>query len=279
MQGDVDGDVVRSIRIHNELHLLSITILYWDHCLTFSDEVHLLWRSPPHRTARARRSTIYFFLNRYLADVGDLLITVVQFAEGVPEKWCLHINLFRQLLLIINQCIVCILFTLRIYALYALDRRVYIGMFGLGAALLGLSCWALIGRNGGRPQVDVPGCHIAFDSERAGVYLAVPWEALFLYDIVIFAALIFNVVKRVREDSERSARRTRRVHDQRKRHSVLRLLVRDGAIYFVIMAMVNLANIVTFYVGPAPALDLPARLTPWIDLSAFAPRVPIDSGY
>ncbi|KAJ7187440.1 hypothetical protein GGX14DRAFT_485543 [Mycena pura] len=109
-------------------------------------------------------------------------------------------------------------------------------MLAFGAVLLGISCWALIGRSG-VPQSNSVGCHIAF-SEKLGVYLAVPWEALFTYDVVIFTALLY---KSLHKRSESGLRR----------HPILSLLVRDGAIYFVIMALVNLANIITYFVaGP-----------------------------
>ncbi|KAJ7135706.1 hypothetical protein C8R44DRAFT_768896 [Mycena epipterygia] len=220
----------RALRLHNELHVISITFLYWDHLMTFGDEVRYLWRKAK------TRSTYYFFLTRYLACFGDIAITVFQFTV-VPISVCPHVSLFRQLLLIVNQCIVCVLLTLRIYALYGLEKRIYIGLLAFGAVLLAVSCWALIGKSG-VPQPDVIGCHIA-TSRKLGVYLAVPWEALFIYDVVIFIALFYKSFQKRRES-------------QMLRHNpILTLLIRDGAIYFAIMALMNVANVLTYYItGP-----------------------------
>ncbi|KAJ6564974.1 hypothetical protein DFH09DRAFT_1145416 [Mycena vulgaris] len=229
--GDQGIATAQALRLHNELHVISITFLYWDHLITLRDEVRFLWRKAK------TRSTFYFFVNRYLACFGDVVITVFQFTS-VPASVCRHVNLFRQLLLIINQCIVCVLLTLRIYALYGLDKRVYLGMLGVGAVLLAVSCWALIGKNG-VPEPDVVGCHIA-ESQRIGVYMAVPWEALFIYDVLIFIALFYKTFAK-RKESRMMWRS----------NSIINLLIRDGAIYFVIMALMNLANILTYYIaGP-----------------------------
>ncbi|KAJ7487963.1 hypothetical protein FB451DRAFT_1226039 [Mycena latifolia] len=229
--GDAGIVTAQAIRLHNELHVISITFLYWDHLLTFGDEMRFLWRKAK------TRSTYYFLINRYLAFFGDIAITVFQFTS-VPISVCKHVNLFRQLLLLINQCIVCILLSLRIYALYGLNKRIYIGMLGFGAVLLAVSCWALIGKNG-VPEPDTVGCHIA-ESKKLGLYMAVPWEAIVIYDVAIFIALLYKSVEKRKE--------TRMLW---RNNTIISLLIRDGAIYFMIMALMNVGNIVTYYMaGP-----------------------------
>ncbi|KAJ7637343.1 hypothetical protein DFH06DRAFT_1219477 [Mycena polygramma] len=226
-----EGTTIYALRLQNELHLVSITFLYFDHAISFGDEVRFLWRKAK------TRSTYYFFMNRYLAFFGDIAITVFHFM-AVPTSVCSHVNLFRQLLLVINQCLVCLLLTLRIYALYERDRRVYIGMLGFGATLLVISCWALVGKSG-VPVPNVVGCHID-NSQKLGIYLAVPWEALLLYDVLIFWALSYKSY-RTRADSQVLWWYS----------PLLTVLIRDGAIYFVVMAIMNLGNILTFYMaGP-----------------------------
>ncbi|KAJ7096577.1 hypothetical protein B0H15DRAFT_962627 [Mycena belliarum] len=213
----------QAIRLHNELHVISITFLYWDHALTFDDEVRFLWRKVK------TRSTYYFFINRYLACFGDAVITVFQFT-AVPISWSEYFCLSS---LMLN-----ILLTLRIYALYGLNKRVYVGMLGFGAVLLAVSCWALVGKNG-IPDPDAVGCHIAVH-EKLGVYMAVPWEALVIYDITIFIALLYK--------SREKRRETQMLW---RGNAVVSLLIRDGAIYFMIMALMNLGNISTYYIaGP-----------------------------
>ncbi|KAF7300519.1 hypothetical protein HMN09_00936400 [Mycena chlorophos] len=229
----VDASVARAIRIHNNLHLASITFLYWDHCLTFPDELRLLWRTPPQRTARARRTTTYYFVNRYSVDIGDLLVTVVQFSAGISERWCSRINIARQALLVFNQCLVCLILGLRVYALYSLNRKLLLWLLGLAVVLIAVSVWSLIGHGGGTPELGFPGCHVAF--QHIGIYTAIPWEALLLFDIVIFGLLMFHTAKKGNDERLRAT-------------PILYLLIRDGAVYFITMTLINIANIVTYYV-------------------------------
>ncbi|KAJ7751489.1 hypothetical protein DFH07DRAFT_826233 [Mycena maculata] len=212
----------RALQLHNVLHIISI-----------NDEVRFLWRKAK------TRSTYYFFLNRYLAAFGDVVITIFQFT-AVPIS----------LLLLINQCIVCILLALRIYALYGLDKRVYVGMMAAGAFLLAISCWALI-RKGGDPDVKAVGCHIAIPPQLCVVFppsplshQAIPWEALLVFDVLIFVALSHKTLQRRRESPMM----------WRRHPPILTLLIRDG----MIMALLNLANILTFYVSAPPVVVLRA---------------------
>ncbi|KAJ7460019.1 hypothetical protein B0H11DRAFT_2242245 [Mycena galericulata] len=220
---EVGYTTAEALRLHNELYLISITFLYWDHFLTFDDEVRFLWKKAK------TRSTFYFFLNRYLAFFGDIVITVFQFV-AVPISW--------SLVLLVNQCLVCLLLTIRIYALYGRDTRVYAVMMSIGAILLGVSCWAFIGKNG-VPESNVVGCHIAI-SQKLAVYTATPWESVFTFDVLIFVALFYEALRKRRESRM-----------MRRQNPILSILMRDGAIYFAIMAVVNLGNIITYYVaGP-----------------------------
>ncbi|KAJ6613172.1 hypothetical protein B0H10DRAFT_2049797 [Mycena sp. CBHHK59/15] len=228
MQDD-STTTAQALRLHNELHVLSITFLYWDHLLTFGDEVRFLWRKAKSR------STYYFFLNRYLACFSYIVITVFQFTS-VSISVCKHVNLFRQVILVLNQVTICVLLTVRIYALYGRDKRVYIYLLGTGIVLLVVSVWAISGK-GGVPQPDAVGCHIA-TSKEVGIRQAVPWEALLLYDILIFVALFSKSYKTVQESGMMWAS-----------IPILSLLMRDGAIYFISMALVNFANILTYYMA------------------------------
>ncbi|KAJ7151957.1 amino acid permease-domain-containing protein [Mycena filopes] len=225
---DALAPTISALRIHDNLFLISISFLYWDHLMTFGDEVRHLWRKPK------TPSTYSFLLNRYLAFFGDVVVTFFVF-NTVPDSWCKHINLFRQLLLVLNQTTICLLLALRIYALYGRRRKVWVYMLSSAAVLMGVSLWAISG-HGGEPVPHVIGCHIA-NSKAIGIHLAVPWEALFTYDIIIVVALLYKSIQ------------TRNQSGTMRSEPLLSLLIRDGAVYFVLMALINLANILTFYLA------------------------------
>ncbi|KAJ7274838.1 hypothetical protein C8J57DRAFT_1312878 [Mycena rebaudengoi] len=209
------------LRLHNYLQIIPITFLYWDHSMTFGDEVHFLWRKA------SSRSTYYFFANRYLAFFGNIVIIVLQFAT-IPTPWCKSINIFREVFLAFTQILICVLLAIRIYALYGRNKRVYIYLAAVGAVLIGVSCWALKGNNG-VPQPNVAGCHI----QQAD--LAVPWVALFIYDVIIFVALFYK-----------SFRMQIRSNMMWNRVPILSLLLRDGACSSVLVICAQISIIDVF---------------------------------
>ncbi|KAJ6511677.1 hypothetical protein DFH09DRAFT_1197742 [Mycena vulgaris] len=221
--------VAQALRLHHYLYLAPLTFLYWDHLLTFGDEVRYIWNKP--KTA----SAYCFFLNRYFAAFGDVAVTVYSYHK-VPESGCPNWNLFRQILLIVNQVTVCLLLTLRIYALYGRDKRIISCMLGVGVVLLAVSIWAA-SRAGGVPQRGEPGCNIA-DPRDVAIMVAIPWEAVFVYDVMIFCLLFYKSHRTRRDSGLRWAQ-----------IPLLSLLIRDGSIYFALMAIVNLANILTSYIA------------------------------
>lgn len=214
------------VLLHNYLHMIAMSFVYFDHFITFDAEIEYLWKQPKTPSARL------FFLNRYLAFFGNICVTVLVFTT-ISVTSCRHYNLVRQTLLIISQIIVCILLTMRIYAIYACSLRVLYCMVASAIILLGVSCWSLFGQK----HVDstpVSGCHIGLDRDTA-IRIASAWEALFVYDTIIFSFTLFKTYK------------------ERRNHitpDILSLILRDGAIYFAVMAFANLSNILTFYLAP-----------------------------
>ncbi|KAF8874554.1 hypothetical protein BD779DRAFT_1678696 [Infundibulicybe gibba] len=93
--------------------------------------------------------------------------------------------------------------------------------------------WALSGQRTIVAQKP-SGCNIGLMGDTS-MRLAVAWEALFVYDSIIFALTLAKTWQ---------AARKIRIHT---RLPIIALLLRDGAIYFAVMALANLANILTFY--------------------------------
>jgi len=222
-------DTARDIFAHNFLHLAAITFLFYDHLITSGNEIDYLWRRPKSASA------YWFFFNRYFAFFGNITVTALEFTS-LPLQSCKQYNLFRQLMLVLNQVLVCILLTLRIYALYSCSVRILTYMVGSGAVLAGISCWALFGQKSA-PAQQSSGCHIGL-SRVTAIRLASAWEALFIYDSILFSLIVLKTW-RTRKDFSMNASRTA--------VPILYIIFRDGATYFAVMALANLTNILTFY--------------------------------
>ncbi|EMD34819.1 hypothetical protein CERSUDRAFT_116996 [Gelatoporia subvermispora B] len=217
------------VYLHNYLHLAGISIFYYDFTLTFSDEYWRIWKQRKHA------GSYLFFLNRYLTFLGDIAVNVGNFSHFKSDLSCEHYSFYRQVLLIVAQVVVCVLSFLRTYALYRRSKWIAAFILTMGLSLLGLSCWAVIGQ---KDTVDLNGgCHTGLDRITA-IRTAVAWESLFVFDLMIFFLTMYKTWDN---------RVTRPLVRASGKLDLLSLIFRDGAMYFAVMAVANLANTLTFY--------------------------------
>ncbi|KAI6142717.1 hypothetical protein BKA82DRAFT_2571857 [Pisolithus tinctorius] len=155
----------------------------------------------------------------------------------VTREVCIQYIHYREVLLFVNQSIVCTLFMIRTYALYGGNKRLLVFFLFAFLALVSSAAWSLVGQQA-TSAINVPGCQMIFHTNTA-IHLAVPYEALCIFDTLIFGLTAYKTFKvGIRSD----------VHSK---PNLVVLLFRDGAIYFAIVAIANLANILSFYVAPA----------------------------
>ncbi|GAW07861.1 hypothetical protein LENED_009881 [Lentinula edodes] len=201
-------------QLEDYFHLFSITFLYWDHLITFPDEIQYLWKRS------MGWSTALFFFNRYFAALGNIVVTVSLFSSGLTES---------------RYVIVCILLTIRIYALYHCSRRMLIYMLVTGFTLGGLSIFAIFFGQSSQSVLTPTGCHTQL-TLITSIQVAAAWEALFLYDSMLFVMTLHKAYKTRYE-----------LRQERLRIPLVVIILRDGSIYFGVMALANLINISTFY--------------------------------
>ncbi|KAK0219919.1 hypothetical protein IW262DRAFT_1381314 [Armillaria fumosa] len=212
------------ILLHGYLQIISLSFLYWDHLITIDDELRLLWNKPK------TLASYLFFANRYLAFFGNITVTTLGFTT-LSVTSCDNYALYRQILLVASQIVVCALLTMRIYALYACSIKVLMYMLGSGVILFAVSCWSLTDQKSDRWEDS--GCHIGL-SRVTAIHVASAWEALFIYDSMLFVFTFYRAY----------THRTEKI-------PLLYLVFRDGSIYYATMALATLSNVLTFYLaGP-----------------------------
>ncbi|KAJ6622843.1 hypothetical protein B0H10DRAFT_2013005 [Mycena sp. CBHHK59/15] len=213
-------------------YFMAIAVLYYDHFLTFPLEFAYIWRRPKSR------STYWFFLNRYLTFFTTVPITIFNFVD-FDHDVCSKYALFRQILLVVQVVVVDLILSLRVYAMYGLDKRIlYILCCGTVMGM-GITGWSISAQQNSRALEDysVPGCFIPL-SHDSGSHLVAVWEALLAYDLLIFGIILFRSSRiRLRDTVASSST------------PIMYLMLRDGALYFVAMALANLSNIISFYIG------------------------------
>ncbi|KAJ7460000.1 hypothetical protein B0H11DRAFT_2058470 [Mycena galericulata] len=219
-EGFSPADLGKQLVADNYLHLLGITILYWDHTITLDAEINLVW-------SRAKSlSSWCFFVNRYFAFLSEIVAAASPLLS-VSTDICLRFSLFTEVVLFCTQVITGVVMIIRVYAIFGRSRRILCFMIAAGLCAIGVGVWSVTGQQGSRSMVE-GGCHYAL-MPSTSYRLAGSWEALFGFDTMIFALTIYYAY---------SAHRQRM--PQTDLHTVI---VRDG----ILMALANLANISTYY--------------------------------
>ncbi|KIK56467.1 hypothetical protein GYMLUDRAFT_821304 [Collybiopsis luxurians FD-317 M1] len=241
-------------QLQNYIHLFSTIFLYWDYLLTLSDEFRYFWKRP------VGVSTVLFFLNRYLTMLGDIVVTISLFSTRLTESRydrcyqiyllrtygfssCPPFPLFHEILLGVAQLIVCILLAIRIYALYHGSKHVLAVVLSALGIMLTVSIFAIFFSRSEESETLVGGLEImdGFDfkchtklSFFPSVQEAGAWEALFLYDVMLFGMILYK---------------TYQTHHELRplRIPLVDIIIRDGSLYFGVMALANAVNISTFY--------------------------------
>ncbi|THH16610.1 hypothetical protein EW146_g4061 [Bondarzewia mesenterica] len=236
---------VEAISLHGYLELVAIIILYYDYFITLPAEIVRIWSRP------LAKPSMWFFVNRYVPFFGNVVVLVFTLHDSGDSAT--------------GKTVVSTLLGLRTYAFYERSLRILILLTSLGFVSVVLGCAFLIKQHS-TVIPGVVGCHTGLSFRRcvsckgflsmscistslpplllllvSGVDIAVPWEGQFVFDITVFALTIYKSYQH-RRDSEWSGKMSW------SNLGLMELVFRDGAIYFGVMALMNLGNIFTFYV-------------------------------
>ncbi|KIK56328.1 hypothetical protein GYMLUDRAFT_247849 [Collybiopsis luxurians FD-317 M1] len=136
----------------------------------------------------------------------------------------------------VNQYLnILLLLTVRVYALYNRSKRMLGVMLSTAGILVILSLFAILFGRSEENFVGAPdiGCHTEL-SFIPSVQVAAAWEALFLYDSMLFVMTLLKAYKTQHELRPLMI-------------PLLDIIIRDGSWYFGVMAFANAINISTFY--------------------------------
>jgi len=224
--------VQHQITYAHYVNLASVVILYYDFTLTFSAEVDRFWRSS------LTWASGFFYVNRYLSLLGHVPV-MMQYQWDVKRygsKYCPALSMYHQYFAVVVQVVVGVLLTMRTYALYDRQRRILAGLGSLGLCLLVIGFWSVAAGSQTHDwdnMLSNYGC-IPSINHKDSIRLSIAWGGMLLFDMVIFILTVYE------------SRRRSRVGDR----TLVKILLRDGAIYFGIMGALGLANILTFSLAP-----------------------------
>ncbi|KAJ7932202.1 hypothetical protein B0H13DRAFT_2651116 [Mycena leptocephala] len=238
-------------RISRYMFLCGFVILIYDHALTLGSEVGLIWQR------RLRRpSVLWFLVVRYIPLACSCVMLVFHFGNLSPER-CSRMEHALEGLMFLQEALVDATLDLRVLAMYGFDRRVLVPMLIISAISVALGLWTFIefGEPGmlTAPALNLTGCDTALPRATAlRAYTTRPvsytnralnfagearsWEVQLLADTLIFGL---------------TAYRAYADHKIMKlvEGSLIKRMMKDGAMYFGIIVLANLANVLTLYFG------------------------------
>ncbi|KAH9945991.1 uncharacterized protein BXZ73DRAFT_95504 [Epithele typhae] len=243
---DVIG-LAESMMLNNNLAAAAFAVLWFDYTLTFEREVEHFWK-----TAKFNAVAVLFVINRYIGLLGPIPVLFEYFVALPPDTYVFNalkprpatelrwssvvgLSVLERLLLKLRPSQVVLI--LRTIALYHRNRKVMIGLWSEAAVLVVVT----LVTNLYKPKLtaaEAPsgigiGCNLSL-TEAQGIRGVVGWLSMFILDTTTFLMMLF----------------------------------RDGAFYFLVIAVSLLINVVTFLVGVlselsvfAPSLTSESRIT------------------
>ncbi|KAJ7136811.1 hypothetical protein C8R44DRAFT_767921 [Mycena epipterygia] len=227
-------------RIYRYLFLSVFVVLVYDYLLTIGSEVKIIWSS------KRRLSKYWFLAVRYIALGCSATVVTFYFGNLSPEV-CSRMEKVIEGFMLLQGGFVQLTLGLRVFGMYGFNRWVLVAI--LTTSIIGgaLGVFTIIKYEGQQMLAlqGFNGCHTAIPRSTAR-RLAGAWEAQLGYDLLVFG-LTVRVAWR-----DRSAMKL-------VPGSLIEILARDGALYFGVIVLANLANVLTLYLGDI----MIARILSW----------------
>ncbi|KAF7319601.1 MCU domain-containing protein [Mycena chlorophos] len=252
------------LNVYHCVNAASFTLLLYDYALTLDWEVSRYWS----RRSNLNWPTFLFYLNRYGTLAGNIPVALTAFWTSVPTASkvkvrvfvsassqthlftsCKALDSYHQYFVILSQIVIGLLLLLRTYALYDRSRLVLAFMLAFGVGMIALGLWATLDSHHSSPQGSPVvalyiGCEYLVPKEES-TSLIVAWLAMGAYDVMIFGLTLARAL------TEWFRTRSARVPGEGRSSTptLLQVLMRDGTIYFGVIALFNFGNIITFAIG------------------------------
>ncbi|KAJ7895580.1 hypothetical protein B0H14DRAFT_3628173 [Mycena olivaceomarginata] len=223
------SDIQLQLNINAYTSLVAFTLLYFDFFITFEREVSRYWGT------RLNLSIFLFYFNRYATFFGTIPIMFEYFwttGSVTKSKYVAAVVVFCEPTLKSRL-------VMRTYALYGSSRRVLAFMLCFAIVVFGFGAWSFVDRDGSPTGLRMDGnfslrCHewgpkhpslTSFQLSASTVLVLTIWKGCETYRL-----------------SSCSGKR---------RQGLVPTLVRDGVVYFLVVAVANCANIISYMVaGP-----------------------------
>ncbi|EMD37752.1 hypothetical protein CERSUDRAFT_105660 [Gelatoporia subvermispora B] len=166
----------------------------------------------------------------------------------MSEVRCRRLQSFHQYYAMLTQSVIAAILLIRTYALYNRSRRILVLLVATAVVAGSVSVWSILSERNftfnAETAMHLPSCDLSISNQQ-GRRLTGAWSSMLVFDTLVF---ILTVLRAVQSNGL-------------WRGGLLRLMVLDGAAYYGLMVMANIANIVTFVVPVPTAKGMCVSLT------------------
>jgi len=251
--------IFQDMLLANFCGVAATTLLFYDYVLTFAREVRCIW----HR--RFSGATILFLLNRYLTLVYRVLMTVETFPLGKNpasgQAICTRVLRTTQVLSMVTSLVTTAFTSLRMYAIWCKDYRIFAGVLFLGLVPIGVNMFYYTKVAFVVAPPPLVGCADMVNmtssaSEILGIFncsFAISADAI----VLILTCVKTLEIKRSFAAIGTRAKDSLETLVQPRKLTYASLIQRDGTIYFLALLILNVVDLVAIKnqaFGSLPAL-------------------------
>ncbi|KAH8075986.1 hypothetical protein BXZ70DRAFT_1013083 [Cristinia sonorae] len=210
--------------------LASCVMLFYDMVLTFGDEVEKIWKQ------RFSGATVLWCINRYVSPLGYIVI-IVSFHDPWPKSVCSRYVLYPEILKIFTACAIGIIFILRLYSIYSRNVYILVSFTVMLVAELAVKIWAFTDGTMLSLPPELVGC-ILVGKSSASERMVYTWVAELVFDTSVFLATLYRTLYLYRTAEAGAAM------------SLIKIIMRDGIMYFAAIFVSNLVTVLMFVAAP-----------------------------
>ncbi|KAH8110209.1 hypothetical protein DFH11DRAFT_1622854 [Phellopilus nigrolimitatus] len=212
--------------------LACCVMLFYDISITFGDEVEKIWKQ------RFTFASVLWFMNRYLSPLGYIVVIVSFNDPNWSKSVCNRYVLYPEVLKIFTSAAIGVIFILRLYSLYGGSMAVLGLIAVLLLAELAVKIWAFTDGTSVSLPPGLVGCILTGKSNSNDRFVYT-WVAELIFDTAVFLATLFRTLLIYRKHRHGAA------------IPLIKMMMRDGILYFLIIFAANVVTVTLFLVLPA----------------------------
>jgi len=231
---DLDYNLL--FRPYQNYIIVASTILYWDHAISFPLEIERVWKR------KLSFASLLFVTNRYITFFNYIPIIYFTFDVVNGRGWqgCHTLLPVTGYVCSFSQLTMSAMMAMRTYALYGKSIPILLIIVALACGgivtslIAAMQFFGIFFMDIGTPN---SGAHTACIPSYSPdpLFYEITWAMFSSLDILIFTLTVFKTYKISRLQDSMGLR-----------GQLMKLILRDGSLYFAVMTLANIVNLIFF---------------------------------